>query len=493
MRKQDRLFISKDRRTLYITVVACFCIFLLSFSVLILSFNSLMEKHDQRLSGEICNLVSEKINTSITISNDTVLGIASTISDANYSTPQEIYNLVKQNKQFVSMGVVDADLNIYGTESEKDEFEKWDLLENARDIDYFTLSVPYRNAVNGHLVITRFAKVTYGNSETGWIFATSLFNNLQKIASTDVFSRGLEIWLMDSESANMIVCNNVDESVNGTWTNGFFTMQSLENAGRKSFIKWIESMRSGEEMIGNQYDFEGEHYASFSSKIDSMPGWYVVVRIPSSVLSDTMTSFRNYVLNFLVVLLTIVVLLIFVILKISKKEKEQLEDISNHDPLTSLFNRRAFEEMAIKYISGWEKSVLIFFDVDYFKNINDSLGHDAGDILLEKFASIMQMSLGDDAKLFRLGGDEFVAIVKLTSIEDIDERLENAKKEINSIVLPNFKQSSEATENTVTFSAGLAVYPDDAEDIGTLKRCADTALYIIKERGRNGYCWYHSL
>ncbi|SDB04334.1 diguanylate cyclase (GGDEF) domain-containing protein [Pseudobutyrivibrio sp. YE44] len=493
MRKQDRLFLSKDRKTLYITIVICFSIFLVSFCVLIISFNNLMEKHDQRLSGEICNLVSEKINNAIEISNETVIGIASVISDENIADPQDIYNVIKDNENYISMGFIDAKGNVYATESEKEEFDKWDLIKTAKEANPISLSVPYRNAITGQLVVTRFVVVNYNDSKKGWIFATSPFKDLQNVASTEVFSKALEIWFMDSESANMIYCNSSDESLNGSWANGFLTRQMLDENGREQHSQWIESMRQGKELIGNHYEVDGDYYASYSARINSMPGWYVVVRIPSSVLSDTMNSFRNYVLNFLVVLLSIVVLLIFVILKISKNEKQKLEDISKHDPLTSLLNRRAFEDMAIKYINTWDKSALIFFDVDYFKKINDGLGHDAGDILLEKFASIMQRSLGDDAKLFRVGGDEFVAIIKMDSVEAVNEKLDRAKAEINSIILPNFKKSDEGTERGVTFSAGLAIYPDDAEDLGTLKRCADTALYIIKERGRNGYCWYNSL
>ena len=493
MKKQSDIRYIKENKLLYIALFICFTVFFLAVYVLIASFNGLIEKHDQRLSGEICNLVSEKMNNSISSSTEAVERIASVLSTQNFDNPEDIYNILKKEEKYESMGFIDENLNIYGTDYEKEEFEKWSLVQSATLADPVSMSVPYRSTTSGQPVITMFAKTKYGKNKKGWLFATSRFKDLQDVATTSVFLNDIDIWIMDAESANMIRCNSNEQNVDGSWSNCFLIMQTLDSENKEHYYQWFQKMQKGSKDLGMNYILDGVYYSQYASQISSMPGWYVVVRIPSSVLSDTMSSFRNYVLNFIVVLLVVVLFLIFVMYRVSKRENEMLEELSIRDPLTGLFNRRAFDVLTKKWLDSKKNAALIFLDLDYFKQINDNLGHDAGDMLLSGFADILTTIFGEKGLAFRVGGDEFVVIVESDSVEEITEKMRQTQQEVASISLPNFKEHGVEGKVKVSFSAGLAMYPENASNLSNLKKCADTALYDVKERGRNGFCWYSNL
>lgn len=164
-----------------------------------------------------------------------------------------------------------------------------------------------------------------------------------------------------------------------------------------------------------------------------------------------------------------------------------LDSQANHDPLTGALNRRAFSVIAEKALSQSRRhdtplSVLMM-DLDKFKEINDRLGHNAGDTLLCRFVAIADGVLRDEDVFCRFGGEEFVALLPNTSAKlalVAAERLRTAFA-IESIM----PESSNGTRSfTVTVSIGIAELGED-EDIESLLRRADTALYRAKDNGRN--------
>lgn len=171
--------------------------------------------------------------------------------------------------------------------------------------------------------------------------------------------------------------------------------------------------------------------------------------------------------------------------------EQKLKISSEYDELTGLMNRRAFKRILKQSIqeAKLKKNSLgmMFIDLDHFKNINDTLGHPAGDHLLRVLSKRLSKCLNEHAYVARLGGDEFAVIV--TGMKSLDE-LQLATKKI-------LKQ----TEAPVTFSGklinggmsiGCAVYPQDATDVLGLMKCADTALNDLKERGRGGVRMYNN-
>jgi diguanylate cyclase (GGDEF)-like protein/PAS domain S-box-containing protein len=169
--------------------------------------------------------------------------------------------------------------------------------------------------------------------------------------------------------------------------------------------------------------------------------------------------------------------------------EESLRHHATHDELTGLPNRWWFrlqlsQALALAARSGRRVAVL-FLDLDYFKNVNDSFGHASGDALLVQVSSRMRGVLRESDVLARLGGDEFGIL--LTDLVDADESVHVAEK-----LLVSLQASYRLQEQDVYTggSMGLAFYPDDATDCDTLLRYADMAMYQAKQAGRGSFAFY---
>lgn len=162
----------------------------------------------------------------------------------------------------------------------------------------------------------------------------------------------------------------------------------------------------------------------------------------------------------------------------------ELERRANHDPLTQLPNRLLLQdrlEQALRWAqrNGGHLAVL-FLDLDRFKLINDSLGHDAGDRLLKEVATRLQSCLRQTDTIARLGGDEFVIV--LEGLGSASEAMLVARKVLAILAPPITIQEQEVT---VSASIGISHYPQDGADIKALLVHADGALQRAKEQGRN--------
>ncbi|MGY0195096.1 putative bifunctional diguanylate cyclase/phosphodiesterase [Leptothrix sp. BB-4] len=156
------------------------------------------------------------------------------------------------------------------------------------------------------------------------------------------------------------------------------------------------------------------------------------------------------------------------------------------DALTELPNRSAIEQhLAARLGDASSNFAVIFIDLDGFKEVNDSFGHDVGDQLLRAVARRLTALLPQDALVGRWGGDEFVIVLGPGSGD-------NEVRAVAQVVLAALNQpvALEGHEVTVTPSIGAALAPRDGADPGTLLRKADAAMYVAKERGRNGLAFY---
>ncbi len=173
-----------------------------------------------------------------------------------------------------------------------------------------------------------------------------------------------------------------------------------------------------------------------------------------------------------------------------KESEAQIHHLAHHDALTGLPNRLLLEDrieqgMLLSRRAG-SKMAIIFIDLDRFKNINDTLGHEVGDNLLIQAAERGRLVLRDTDTLCRLGGDEFVAV--LPQLENCQDAAHICRKILASFCQPYLLAGHELT---VSGSAGIALYPDDGESVSELLRKADAAMYRAKEDGRNTF-WYFS-
>ena len=483
----------KGGRSFFMTLIICLAVFLGATGVLILAFNRLISRHDQYLSSEICTIMSEKMNSSIESMTEAADDMASMLSAQNYESPEDIYAAIKNNvkSDYLSASFIDETGEKYATEEEIAEFNKWELLKTAALADPVSMSAPYRSSVYGQPVITMFTNFEYDNGRNGYMFITYTFKELQKVAVTESLKNDVEIWLMNAESGNIIQCAGPDEHAIGNWTNAYLSMKSINEKDIPTFTAWLERIRHLENNIGITYSLDNTFYSQHCSCIKSMPGWYVVVRIPSNTLSATMHKFRNYVISFLAVLLVVVIVLIANMYRISKRDNELLERLSTHDPLTGVLNRRAFNIAAGKWILRKKDSALIFVDLDYFKQVNDQYGHNFGDKVLVTFSDALKKNFSDSSIISRFGGDEFVVITEMNSVEDITSRMRQIEKDVSDITLT--KDNNEQINYSISFSSGAARFPYDADNLPLLMKMADNALYEVKERGRNGSLWYADL
>ncbi len=176
-----------------------------------------------------------------------------------------------------------------------------------------------------------------------------------------------------------------------------------------------------------------------------------------------------------------------------KQYEKQIWRQANYDALTKLPNRNLFHrrlEQALEESPHAEQPQigLMFIDLDHFKEVNDTLGHDAGDELLKAATKRLSACVGKQDTVARMGGDEFTVVLpQLKSTEMATEIAANILKQLNMpFPLP---------QGTVQISGsiGIVIYPHDGDDITTLLKNADIAMYRIKERGRNGYFLYSDL
>ena len=182
-------------------------------------------------------------------------------------------------------------------------------------------------------------------------------------------------------------------------------------------------------------------------------------------------------------------------LTLSAREKElqitndNLLYSSNHDELTGLANRRYFLnelDFSIQEAKKNSKKVaLLFIDLDYFKDINNTLGHNVGDLLLQIVATRLEELLDDLGMLVRLGGDEFVILVD-NFFDEI--MIENLAVNIRNL----FKEKFEVLDSSlnVTASIGISIFPDNSSSGVELLKQSDLAMYHAKELGRDNYCFF---
>ncbi len=171
-----------------------------------------------------------------------------------------------------------------------------------------------------------------------------------------------------------------------------------------------------------------------------------------------------------------------------KRYQEQLEHQANFDALTGLPNRNLLHDRLRQsvFAQRYVRSIgVVFLDIDHFKFVNDSLGHNTGDKLLQQVAVRLTQTVRDGDTVARLGGDEFILIL---SDQPDQEVIYRAMQRILSKVAEPI--NVDGHELLVTCSAGISLYPQDGPDVETLLRNADAAMYRAKEKGRNNFQFY---
>ncbi len=173
------------------------------------------------------------------------------------------------------------------------------------------------------------------------------------------------------------------------------------------------------------------------------------------------------------------------------KKTSELENLAFYDTLTQLPNRHHFYDYLERTLSRnkitREPFALFFIDLDEFKNINDTLGHDFGDTLLIKVGSRLRDSTRVDDFVARISGDEFIVILKGNLSENKVAEIANS---IVTIIAQPYTFSDSQTY--ISCSLGIALYPQDSESKNTLVKYSDLAMYAAKESGKNAFRFYNN-
>ena len=184
----------------------------------------------------------------------------------------------------------------------------------------------------------------------------------------------------------------------------------------------------------------------------------------------------------------------FIIRDITERKiaEQRLEHMALYDTLTELPNRTLFFDRMDQLLALARRNryilAILFMDLDRFKFINDTMGHDAGDLLLKEVAKRLTTSTRKSDTVARMGGDEFISIcAKIAAPGDAGII---ARKIIATLSGPFDLQGRECA---ISVSIGISIYPRDGDDGETLLKNADTAMYRVKERGKGGFEFYSDM
>ncbi len=171
-----------------------------------------------------------------------------------------------------------------------------------------------------------------------------------------------------------------------------------------------------------------------------------------------------------------------------KQLENQLKQMAYFDDLTDLPNRKMLDRHIEKALARSKRHnhnfTLMFVDLDDFKLVNDTLGHDAGDLLLQEVVQRINHTIREEDLIARIGGDEFIIVFEETTKEDVEDI---AKRIVENVSLPYKLNEQDAR---ISLSIGISMYPDDGEDKGSLIDHADKAMYYAKNNGKNNYKLY---
>ncbi|GAK39144.1 diguanylate cyclase [Paenibacillus sp. TCA20] len=244
-----------------------------------------------------------------------------------------------------------------------------------------------------------------------------------------------------------------------------FLFLKFRNQASASWLKWVSSIVMGFAVCGMHYT--GMKAATFTGH-DQMPTHDHAASV------DLFLLYGVTVATFIILLVSWCALFL---------DRHVLERMAYEDSLTGLPNRNEMNRFFDTY-AGDEELAVLFLDLDQFKAINDTLGHDIGDLLIQEVGTRLKPFIAVDLQAFRIGGDEFLFIIKNCSLQQAEAYAERIIKEIKRV------HRIEGNELYVTGSIGISIGSIQHTERSSLLKTADTAMYKAKGLGKNQYCIY---
>lgn len=347
-------------------------------------------------------------------------------------------------------------------ELNKLEFRFNDIVHSLRNGDNEVLNVEKK-------IDLRWYKFTFFRSNDGHLVCISsdITENKSKEKKLEesaiFFEHSSEGIIITNENNKIVSVNNAFCKITGyTKDEVLGKNPSILNSGMhdKNFYEFMW------ESIKNRKIWHGEIYNKRKNG-EIYPQWLAI----SEVSSIDNSKYYIAIFNDLTTL---------------KEADKKIYYYANHDSLTSLYNRANFEkkmgETITKLAANNSKFALYFIDIDNFKYVNDTYGHDIGDEIIKIVAKRIEKIIRKNDIFARIGGDEFTLIQE--NVKSRNNILTFVKKIISTVT--EVIKIDDKYFN-ITLSIGISIYPDDSKDKKGLLKAADTAMYVVKESGRNGF------
>ncbi len=340
----------------------------------------------------------------------------------------------------------------------------------------------YEQSERYQSALFQWSKIEYDNPEIA-------IRNAMEISAHTLKIERVSVWLLNDKNST-IACHDLYTASNAEHQNGMFLYRS-------DYPHYFTAIDHGEIIAADDAQNDPQT-AEFSENylipqmIYSMLDMPITVdgKIIGVVCHEHIGSIRHWSPEEKEFAITIAnaLALTFEIDK-RKKIEQTLEYKAHHDELTHLSNRTLFLDRLDHAIKKAKRQntllAVLFIDLDRFKEINDSLGHEMGDAVLIEVADRLREHLREIDTIARLGGDEFTLIIE--DIEDIQKVNAIASKLLSTLQQP---MEIQAHQLYVTISIGISLFPLDGSDAQSLLRNADSAMYKAKDEGRNSYQYY---
>lgn len=438
---------------------------------------------------------------------------AALISNTTYQQAMNVDNYLQKIKTTASLFFSDESYYMYdATATGYDEFERIQTekaIENRiQDLgvleNYEDFAVVYSNDhtvgwvsdstytifADGNLYKGLSSKITDDATESGWFSDPSdnhrnLYYvkrlNPNAILFVSFYSHEIEsVFEVPKDMAEDMTVRLVDEnSVVLYSTNKSEVGNALD-----------ENIRS---MIGdnNNTTILNNEYLVTSNQCSSSD-WSVVCSIPKDVIMKEIYEIKNFTYFIAIAAFLLMVILGLAVLKTVSNPVAQiianLADKAEHDQLTGLLNKISFENIVSAIMSrGNPKDYDVFamLDMDNFKSVNDTFGHDAGDKVLERFSRLMKTHVGADALIGRVGGDEFAVFYRFTDTDEahIREVVKATMDKVSESFKAEFEEEAKSCD--LSLSGGIIITKQGEMTFDVIYKQADKALYKSKKSGKN--------
>lgn len=480
----------RSTKRIYLVIVAAYLLACVAILVTgVLDAGHTVEDYNSSQAKLVSGLLVENVNVALDNIVEQVEEVSRAVVGGREIDPNYIYDdlqLYAARSDIYSIGFVDIEKQVHGRKGDWEDLVKLGYMKKAIEAKDTMITDPYRSIISAEMVMTIFVPIYKNGRRLGTVYASVPLEVLQRYANMANLSEEASIYLINCHSLNSISCSDNAYLKAGMWNNLALRQAQMEFDDRSDFQFYIVKMQNGVKGDTLNYTIDGENFTQGYEQIDKMPGWYLAVELSDTVMSGAFHTFQDKMMKcaMLLVILTVCVAVILVVVEISRRSN--FEKLSRTDPMTGLYNKRTFTAMAEEYLStDNDPAVLIFLDVDDFKNYNDTYGHLNGDIVLKKFAVELQKEFGPIGIVGRYGGDEFTIFIENTPQKDVVEIvMDRLRQSLSEIELEGFGKVG------LSFSAGGACYPQDALTFHELCQRSDDALYRVKENGKGKFYWY---